>query len=39
MRVIESRIQVDGFVKLVDRFIIAPRYEKVGAKIGRDDDR
>ena len=33
------RIQVDRFVKLLDRFIIAPRYQKVGAKIGRDDDR
>src|SRR4029077_8975024 len=39
MRVIESRIQVDGFVKLLDRFIISSGYEKVGAKIGRDDDR
>src|SRR5437763_11926313 len=39
MRVIKSRIQVDCFVQLFDRFIIASGYQVVGTKIGGDNDR
>src|SRR5438128_9364738 len=39
MHVIKSRIQVDRFVKLLDRFIVAPGYQVIGPKIGSDDDR
>src|SRR5206468_10938561 len=39
MGVVKSRIQVDCFVELVDRFIIASGYQVIGPKIGSDDDR
>src|SRR6266853_2382981 len=39
MCVIKSGIQVDCFVKLLDRLIIASRYQIIGPEISSDDDR
>src|SRR6266481_5219835 len=39
MCVIKSEIQVERFVKLLDRLIIPSRYQIIGPEISSDDDR